>query len=104
MAITATCSCGKVYTGKDEWAGRRMTCSACKRAIIMPEADDPAAMTSRTPAPGRPEVTDVRLVGVAIPFMDMVALLFQIGFASLLAGTVIGVPLGLLYFFLANRP
>lgn len=40
MSIAFTCSsCGKKYTVKDEFAGKRVKCSACNTTIVLPAAE-----------------------------------------------------------------
>ncbi len=36
MAISFTCSCGKAFKAKDEHAGRRAICPACRREFVVP--------------------------------------------------------------------
>ena len=36
MPITATCQCGKKYTFKDQFAGRRAKCPACGQVVQIP--------------------------------------------------------------------
>ena len=38
MAINITCKCGKQFRAKDEYAGRRGLCPACKREFLIPTA------------------------------------------------------------------
>ena len=40
MSIAFTCSsCGKKYTVKDEFAGKRVKCAACNTTIVLPAAE-----------------------------------------------------------------
>ena len=39
MAIKVSCTCGKTISAKDEFAGRRVKCPACKKPLQIPEAD-----------------------------------------------------------------
>jgi hypothetical protein len=43
MPVHVTCKCGTRYTFKDEFAGSRTVCPACKREMIVPAEDDDAA-------------------------------------------------------------
>lgn len=42
MPISATCSCGKEYDVRDEFAGKQIRCDACGKVIVVPKAE-PAA-------------------------------------------------------------
>lgn len=39
MAIKVSCACGKTISAKDEFAGRRVKCPACKKPLRIPEAN-----------------------------------------------------------------
>ena len=56
MAIRFKCSCGKIYTVKDELAGKVATCKACgkKVRIPTPKAAPAAAAPAPTAAPPQP--------------------------------------------------
>jgi hypothetical protein len=41
MAITAVCACGKRFSARDEYEGRRAICPACKREFIFQAAGIP---------------------------------------------------------------
>ena len=56
MAITFTCECGKEFRAKDELAGRREICPACRREFVItaPEVrQDKATSVSQEPSPFR---------------------------------------------------
>ena len=57
MAITFNCSCGRVITVKDEYAGKMGKCPACKQVVQvpMPEAPEPAAIEEPAEASGPEE-------------------------------------------------
>jgi WD40 repeat protein len=64
MTIAVRCACGKSLQAKDEWAGKRVRCAACGRALRVPaglpaspEVEPPQADASpaeRPSAPGSP--------------------------------------------------
>ena len=37
MAIKVSCTCGKTISAKDEFAGRRVKCPACKEPLRIPK-------------------------------------------------------------------
>jgi hypothetical protein len=39
MPISATCSCGKAYDFRDEFAGKQVKCDACGQVIVVPKAE-----------------------------------------------------------------
>jgi hypothetical protein len=39
MVIKVSCTCGKKISAKDEFAGRRVKCPACKKPLRIPEAN-----------------------------------------------------------------
>jgi hypothetical protein len=41
MAIRFSCECGKRFTAKDEYAGRRSRCPSCGRDVVIPSRTDP---------------------------------------------------------------
>ena len=41
MAIEVTCECGKLFRAKDEYAGRRGICPACRREFVIEVPIDP---------------------------------------------------------------
>lgn len=41
MAIAFSCACGKPMKARDEFAGRKMRCSACKKIVTIPESLSP---------------------------------------------------------------
>ena len=43
MPVSVTCGCGRAFTLKDEFAGRRLACPACGTEIAVPEAAPVAA-------------------------------------------------------------
>lgn len=43
MPVSVTCPCGRAFTLKDEFAGRRLACPACGAEIAVPEAAPVAA-------------------------------------------------------------
>jgi hypothetical protein len=51
VPIEITCECGKLFRAKDEYAGRRAVCPACKREFIIqvPIASKPQARTEARP-------------------------------------------------------
>lgn len=38
MSISVTCSCGKRFKAKDEWAGKRCRCPGCQQPVTVPAA------------------------------------------------------------------
>lgn len=48
MAITFTCLCGKPMKARDEFAGRKMRCSACKKVVTIPETAPPTVPPSES--------------------------------------------------------
>jgi hypothetical protein len=44
--ITFTCKCGKTYKVDDKHAGKKGTCSKCKRTIIVPDANEKSFIDS----------------------------------------------------------
>lgn len=47
MSIAVTCSCGKSFRVKDEYAGRRGKCPACGVAVTIPAADVESGASGR---------------------------------------------------------
>jgi hypothetical protein len=45
MPIVFTCACGKAFRAKDEWAGLRGICPACKVEFVIGPQPDPPAFT-----------------------------------------------------------
>jgi hypothetical protein len=64
MAIIVTCQCGKQLRAKDEHAGMKATCPACRRLIVIPRStpekqSSPSASASPSSLPpGMPPVPD----------------------------------------------
>lgn len=50
--IKIKCGCGKAIAAKDEWAGRKVKCPGCGKAIAVPGAAAPKP--PKPPKPGRP--------------------------------------------------
>jgi hypothetical protein len=70
VSIEVTCECGKQYRVRDDLAGRRVSCPACKTEIHVPlppalaqirldQDDDPDSVPSAPPVPKVPAVTAV---------------------------------------------
>jgi len=52
MAIMFKCSCGKVMQAREEFAGRKVKCSACDAVLLIPKPHgEPAAPAETPPAP-----------------------------------------------------
>ena len=78
-----SCGCGKRFTARDEYAGRRAICPRCRREFIFPVRDDggrdeppPPAIVSRPDEPEHDETAEtprpfrkdpVVVIGAAIP-------------------------------------
>lgn len=57
MAILVRCSCGKSFSVKDEYAGKRGRCPSCQKVVTVPAADDEAEIPlAPSPIPTRPSV------------------------------------------------
>jgi DNA-directed RNA polymerase subunit RPC12/RpoP len=105
MAIEVTCKCGRIFTvAKDEWAGKRMACPQCGESLRIPQPDVPTqrvvpAVRVEDEGKSSGPPTRVILVGVQIPFSDLIPLLFQITFASVFVSAILSLIAGLVYFF-----
>ena len=82
MAIAFSCGCGKRFTARDEYAGRRAICPGCRREFIFPVRDNggrdepPPGDRSRPDEPEHDETAEtprpfrkdpVVVIGAAIP-------------------------------------
>lgn len=74
--IKVTClNCGKSFAARDEYAGRKAKCKQCGEAIRIPPLDpQPEAESAQTPA-ALPRVGFIMgFVGLAIPVIDLAAI------------------------------
>ena len=113
MAINYTCQCGKQFRFKDEYAGNRVACPACKQEIEIPlptaltqiqldQDDDPSVAPLLDPPPlprGSPPIAP-RSAGPASPFMMLLGItrFFQWALGILL------VVFWLVQFFIERHP
>ena len=81
MAITITCDCGKRFRAKDEYAGRRGICPACKREFVIQAPADLLVIADPLVDPSGDSVTvkspwwkdRVVVAGVALPSAILLA-------------------------------
>jgi hypothetical protein len=66
MAIELVCECGKVFRAKDEYAGRRGICPACKAEFVIPYSDLGQGFATSGVKP--PTVQPVVAASAATPF------------------------------------
>src|SRR5438876_539738 len=70
MPITFSCDCGKAFSVKDEFAGKRTRCPACGVALAVPaaaatEAASDVELVDEDSPLAKPAPVRVRAVGVA---------------------------------------
>jgi hypothetical protein len=76
MSVPVTCSCGRSYRVKDEYAGKRVKCPACGQTVQIPERQqgDPLATSPPPEDQANPEALELHVkrvgfIGSPVPYV-----------------------------------